>query len=1055
MLSKFFIHRPRFAFVISIVITITGLIAITQLPVAQYPDITPSMVQISTKYPGADAESVLKTVVEPIEAQVNGVKRMMYIASTSADDGSAIITVTFGIGTDGDINTVNVQNRVNIAQPRLPTEVKAQGVVVKEKSTNMLLVVNLYSPDSSRDPIFLSNYVYTQIQDEIARIPGVGDTAILGAANYSMRIWVDPAKMANLKMSVQEIVDAVNNQNVQVASGSLGDAPCPKNQQFRYILQTQGRLENVKQFEEIIIRARSDGANVKVKDVARVELGAENYYCTSTLNGKPAALLAVYQLNEANGLQIAEACKARLKELRNHFPQGVDYGIQYDTTKFIEASIHEVVETLFIAVLLVILITYLFMQDLRSTLIPTLAIPVSLIGTFAVLLALGYSINLISLFGLILAIGIVVDDAIVVIENVNRLMEEEHLQPREAALKTMEQVTGPVIATTLVLLAMFIPVCFLPGITGEMYRQFGVTISVSVLISSINALTLSPALCATILRAKSGESSRPSPFARAYEALMDILVFRWFNLVFGSVSHAYGSLVSRLVRKSAIILLLYLGLIAVTYKIYGFLPTGFIPTEDQGAFMVNVQLPDAAAMPRTEMIVKQAADMIAAVPGVSDVMTTTGYSMLTSTNASNNALIIGVLKNWSERRKEEEHQTAIVNRLRGELYAIKGAVVTPFEIPPIPGIGTTGGFSFVIEDLTGTNPKRLADAMNAMVFAANQRPELEGVFSTFRANVPRVYLNIDREKARKLGVGIDAVNMALQGYQGYYYVNDFNLFGKVFKVEIQAEMDYRRNIEDLGNIYIPNSAGDMVPLSTLASVEMRFGPQFLNRYNLYSSVTINGSPAPGYSSGQAMRVMQELAKTTLPEGMKYEWTDMSYQEKLAGNQAAIVFALALLFIYLFLVAQYESWMIPLAVMLSVPVAFFGALLFLWITGETNNIYTQVGFVLLFGLASKTAILIVEFAKEQHAQGMGILESAVFAAKLRFRAVVMTAVSFILGVLPLVIATGAGAASRRSLGTAVFGGMLISCIFGTILVPSFYVAIQYLIDKSKKSKAGKA
>ncbi len=1042
MISQFFIEHPRFALVISIVITIAGLISIYNLPVSQYPNITPSQIQVTASYPGADADTVMKTVVEPIEAEVNGVKRMMYISSTSGDDGSATITVTFPAGTDGDINTVNVMNRVNRAEPKLPSEVKAQGVTVKEKSTNMLLVINLYSPNGTYNSIYLSNYITIKIRDEIMRIPGVGDANILGAANYSMRIWLDPSRMANFGMTVDDVTAAIQNQNVQVAAGAVGESPINKDQVFRYTVQTQGRLTNKEEFENIVIRAAQDGANIKIKDVATVELGAENYFSNSTLNGKPASLLAVYQLNDANGLQIAEACRKKLEELKKDFPQDLDYGIQYDTTRFIQASIDEVVKTLFEAVLLVILVTWLFLQDWRATLIPTIAIPVSLIGTFAALMALGYSINLITLFGLILAIGIVVDDAIVVIENVNRLMEEEKLSSKEAAKKTMLQVTGPVIATTLVLLAMFIPVCFLPGITGEMYRQFGVTISVSVFISSINALTLSPALCAVILR-PGGENRR-------------FFLFRWFNAIFEKITHGYSKIVAVLVRRSVLILLAYIILMGVTWKIYGLLPTGFIPNEDQGAFMVNVQLPDAAASPRTDRIVERAAEIMRQTPGVSDVMTTTGFSIITSTNASNNAFLIGVLKDWSDRKTPQLAQNAIIRELQGEFFTIPGAMIMPFPVPPIPGLGTTGGFSYVLEDLTNGSPAHLAAVSENLIFEANQRPELSGVFTTYRANVPRIYLKFDREKALKLGVPIQEINSALSGLQGYTYVNDFNMAGKVFKVEVQAQEKYRGDITDIGGVYVRNNQGEMVPLSTLVEFETRFGPQYMTRYNLYPSVIINGSSAPGYSSGQAMQVMEALSKK-LPEGMKYDWTDISYQEKLAGNQTVYIFALALLFIYLFLVAQYESWMIPLAVMLSVPIAFFGALLFLLVARLDNNIYTQVGFVLLFGLATKTAILIVEFAKKKHEEdGVPIIEAAIFAAKLRFRAVVMTAVSFILGVLPLVIATGAGAMSRRSLGTAVFGGMFISCIFGTILIPSFYVVIQYLVELRKKKRLpGKA
>ncbi|MCX6985847.1 MAG: multidrug efflux RND transporter permease subunit, partial [Lentisphaerae bacterium] len=1014
MISKFFIDHPRFAFVISIVITIAGLISISSLPVAQYPPITPSQIQITAQYPGADAETVLKTVVEPIEAQVNGVKGMMYISSTSSDDGSAIITVTFPAGSDGDMNTVNVQNKVSIAEPKLPAEVKAQGLIVKEKSSNILLVISLYSPKGTYDPIFLSNYVNIYIRDEIMRIGGVGDSSTLGAAVYSMRIWLNPDRMAGLGISASDVINTVKQQNVQVSAGAIGEAPCSPDQPFRFTIQTQGRFDSVRQFEEIVVKAMPDGNNVKLKDIGRVELGAENYNSESTLNGESSSLLAVYQLPEANGLQIAEACKKRLDELKQNFPPDLDYGIQYDTTKFIKASIDEVVKTLFEAVILVILVTFVFLQCWRSTLIPTIAIPVSLIGTFAVLFALGYSINLITLFGLILAIGIVVDDAIIVIENVNHLMNSEKLSPRDAARKTMEQVTSPIIATTLVLLAMFIPVCFLPGITGEMYRQFGVTISVAVLISSINALTLSPALCATLLKPE-------------IEGRKLFFLFRWFNSFFDATTKGYSRVAGLVIRKAFFVMIAYAGLMFVSWKIYERLPTGFIPTEDQGAFMVNIQLPEASSLPRTTTVTNAATGIMLGVPGVTYSLATTGYSILTSTSASNNAFIIGVLDDWAKRKTPELSQDSILRSIYGKFMAIPGAIVMPFNIPAIPGLGASGGFSFVIQDTAGTDPQRLFQAMGQVILEANQRPEITGAFSTFRASVPRIFLNFDREKALKLGVSIDEINTVLKGLAGYTYINDFNKFGKTYKVEMQADMKYRAELDDIMSLHVRNNKGEMVPINTLVIPETRFGPQYLNRYNLFPSVTVNGNSAPGYSSGQAMKAMEEIAAKNLPTGMKYDWTDISYQEKLAGNKAAIIFALALFLIYLFLVAQYESWMIPFAVILSVPVAFFGSLVFLWMWGLDNNIYTQVGFVLLFGVACKTAILIVEFAKESHEKGMSVTEAAEHAAKLRFRAVMMTAVSFILGVMPLVVALGAGAVSRRSLGTVVFGGMLVSCI----------------------------
>ncbi len=1050
MISRFFIERPRFAFVISIVITLAGLVAIFSLPVAQYPNITPSQVSVSTTYPGADAQTVQETVIQPLEAQINGVKDMLYISSNATDTGAATITVTFGIGTDGNVNTVNTQNRVNWASAQLPEEVRRQSVIVKEKSSNMLQVLAVYSPNGTYDSLFLSNYATINLKDEFSRIPGVGDVQILGELKYAMRIWLNPDKLAYLKLTVEDVTAAIKAQNVQVSAGAIGDAPTDDRQAFRYSLQTQGRMEDVAEFENIVIRSTPDGQQIKLKDVARVELGAESYASSGSYNGKPAALLAIYQLNDANGLNIANAVRERLAELSPYFPEDLDVAVPFDTTEFITASIEEVVVTLLEAVLLVILITYLFLQDWRSTLVPTLAIPVSLIGTFAVLLVIGFSINLITLFGLILAIGVVVDDAIVVIENVNRLMEEEGLAPKAAAIKSMEQVTGPVIATTLVLLAMFIPVCFLPGITGEMYRQFGITISVAVLISSINALTLSPALSAILLRPLDTHRRK-------------FFLFRWFDAGFEKLTAGYIRVVSPIIRRAFLMLLCYAGLGYLCFALYNHLPTGFIPDEDQGKIFVNVQLPDAASLARTRAVTEKLIAIGQKTPGVREVLAVPGYSILSGSQASNNALLIYSLAPWSERTAPELQQDRILQRLSREFAAISEASVAAFGMPPIQGIGTTGGFAFVLEDTTGTHPERLQEGIDRICAEARKRPELMGVFSTFRAGVPQMYLQVDREKSLKMGVSLSSLNAALQGLTGYTYINDFNKFGKVYKVEIQADAAYRSDVRAVRRMYVRSDKGVMVPLGTLVSIGQRLAPQYLNRYNLYSSATINGMNRPGYSSGQAMKAMEEIASEHLPPGMKYEWTDMSYQEQMAAKgitvggvtvpMMAVIFALALIFMYLFLVAQYESWMLPVAVLLAVPIAFFGALVSLYLAGIDNNIYTQVGFVLLFGIACKTAILIVEFAKQRYDEGVPLYEAALHAAKLRFRAVLMTAVSFILGTLPLVIAVGAGASSRRSLGTAVFGGMLVAAIGGTILIPAFYVVVQKLVNWTRRDGGG--
>lgn len=1037
MISQFFINRPRFAIVIAILFLLSGLIALFTLPITLYPNITPSVITVSTRYPGADAQTVLDTVIQPIESQINGVKRMLYMSSTATDDGSASVKVTFDIGTDGDTNTVNTQNRVNWATAQLPQEVQRQGVITKEASSNILAVITLYSPNGTYSELELSNFMSISVKDEIARIPGVGDVMEFGEMTYAMRIWLDTMRMASLKVTVEDVSSAIAAQNVQVSAGALGDAPSSPEQAERLSVAAQGRLANPEQFGSIVIRSNSDGSQVRLRDIARVEMGAETYSGISTLNGKPAAMLAVYQLNEANGLEIAREINKRLDRLKNNlFPEDLEYGIQYDTTKFITASIDEVKNTLFEAVLLVVLVTFLFLQDWRSTLVPTIAIPVSLVGTFAVMLGIGYSINMTTLFGLILAIGIVVDDAIVVIENVSRLMEEEHLPPKEAALKSMKQVTGPIIATTSVLLAMFVPVCFLPGITGVMYRQFGITISVAVFISMINALTLSPALCALLLKPV-------DPNRRKF------FFFRWFDAGFDKLTRGYSSIVKSLLRKSVLVLLLYAVMGAGALKLYTLLPTGFIPNEDQGAFFVSVQLPDGASLMRTEKVTQKVTGILRGIPEVEDFIFTSGFNILNGINASNCAFGIVTLKDWSERKDKEKQQDAVIAKFYVKALQIPDASIVPFGVPSIPGLGTTSGFSLMLQDTSGNmTPQDFQKTLNEILVEANNSPVFSSVYSTFRASFPQVYLDIDREKAIRLGVTPDSINTALQGIFGSTYVNDFNKYGKSYKVELQGDNVFRDDVRDLTKAYVRNGKGDMVPLGTLVDIKYNFVPQFLTRYNMFQSVLVNGSAAPGYSSGQAMDEMEKIVKK-VNSGMSFEWTDMSYQEKLAGNQIVIVFALALLFIYLFLVAQYESWMIPFSVLLSVPVAFLGAVLSLYLLNIENNIYTQVGFVLLFGIACKTAILIVEFAKEQHEKGTPILEAAEYAARLRFRAVLMTAVSFILGTFPLVVALGAGAVSRRSLGTAVFGGMLVSVIIGTLLIPVFYAVIQRMIEWARK------
>ena len=1032
MFSKFFIDRPIFATVISIVIILLGGAAVPLLPIEKTPDITPPTVSVRASYPGADAKTIADTVATPLEQQINGVDNMLYMSSSSSDDGSMSITVSFEIGTDIDMAAVMVQNRVSLAVPQLPEEVTRLGVSVQKRSTNFVMVVNLVSPEKSYDTLFMSNYINTQIKDVLLRVDGVGDVMVFGAKDFGMRLWLDPEKLKARNLSTQDIINVIREQNVQVAAGQIGAPPVTNDLQFQYSVKASGRLKDPVEFENIIVKVQ-DSRILRLKDVARVELGSQSYSSYSELDGNPCVSIGVFQLPGANGLDISTSIHDQMEAMSADFPEDMEYRIAYDATKFITKSLEEVIQTLLITVVLVVLITFVFLEDFRATLIPAITIPVSLIGTFAVMYAMGMSINTLTLFGLVLVIGIVVDDAIVVVENAMRIIEEEKLPAKQAAVKAMEQITGPVIATTLVLLAVFVPTAMVGGVIGRLYSQFALTISIATVFSSINALTLSPALCGILLKPIDIEKRN--------------IFFRTFNRFFKSMTNGYMSIVNVLVRKTFYAMVFFVAICIVTATGFKSLPTGFLPGEDEGFFMAQVMLPEGASLTRTKDTMNKVNEILQNTPGVDHFITIGGFSIFDNVNASSRATIIGILDPWEDRMSPELHVNTILKELTPKMMMLGDGFGFAVAPPPIPGLGFGAGYEIQLQDRASLGSAFLQQAGESIVYSTMNEPKLKMANASFKANVPQLFVEVNKIKAKTLDVPLTNIYDSLQTYLGSLYVNDFNIFGRTFKVTAQADAEFRSQIEDILKLEVRNSNGAMVPLETLLEVSETVGPQTITHFNLFPSNMIMGEAVTGVSTGQAMETIAEIADQNLPSGIDFVWSGLSFQQSQAGSKQVFIFLFASIFVFLFLAAQYESWSIPIAIILSVPLALFGAVVSIWLRGFDNNTYTQIGLVLLIGLASKTSILLVEFAKQYHENGHSILESAIVASRLRFRPILMTALSFVLGVVPLVIATGAGAVARQALGTAVFGGMLMATILGVFLLPVFYVVIQKFTEKT--------
>jgi len=1039
-MANFFIRRPIVAMVISILIVLVGSAALLKLPIEQYPQLAPPNVKIEATYPGASAEVVEQSVATPIEQQVNGVDNMIYMKSLNSSDGRMQLSVTFQVGMDLDVANTLTQNRVAQAQSRLPQEVIQQGVTVKKLNPSILMVIAVYSPNGTYNDLFLNNYAMLNVKDALLRVPGVSQVDLVGGAEYGMRLWLQPDKLASLELTPADVINALRQQNIQAPAGQIGAAPSRPDQQFTYTVRAPGRFTTPEEFGEVLVRATADGRQVRVKDVARVELGGEFYKSFGRLNGKPAGVLIIYLLPGANQIRCAEGIYRELEELKKFFPQDVDYAVGYDTTPAVRASIEEIVVTLFEAVVLVVLVVFVFLQNFRATLIPLLTVPVSLIGTFAVFPLLGFSINTLSLFGLVLAIGIVVDDAIVVVEAVMHHIEQG-LSPKDATVQAMKEVSGPVIGIALILAAVFVPVAFLGGLTGRLYQQFALTIAVSVLISAFSALSLSPALSSLLLK----------PHSQGRGLLGKL--FGGFNRGFTAVTSGYVRVAGLLARRAAfsLVIVAVVGLGAGGFT--QIIPGGFVPDEDQGIFLVNVQLPNGASLERTKRVGEKIDAVLRQTPGIESFISVGGMSFLTGTFTPYSASYFARLKDWKERQTPETRMDGILKSLSARLMAVPEAIAFPFTPPTLPGFGAAGGFTFELQDRGGTmSVRELGDAASQFLLAARQRPELTALFTAFDPRVPQVALDVDREKVSKLGVPINDVFATLQASLGGAYVNDFNRFGRLYRVFVQAEADYRQEPEDIGRFHVRSATtGAMIPLSTLVSVKRDTGTEMTVRYNLFRAVEISGRAAPGYSSGQALRALEEVAAKTLPRGLGYEFSGLSYEEKRAPNPLP-TFVLAVLFVFLLLAALYESWSLPWSVLLGTPLVALGAFFGVWLGGYDNNVFVQVGLVMLIGLAAKNAILIVEFARMTRQQGKPVIDAALEAARLRFRPILMTAFAFIMGVVPLMLASGSGAHSRQVMGTAVFSGMLVATLAGVFIIPALYVIVERLSGSAKQRPA---